>query len=220
VVDRDGRPKAAYWYLKRVLAPVALLCADEGLNGLWLHAVNDTDQAIDAELRVARYLDGRMQGRPASAPVHVPARGSESIHADALFDGFCDLTYAYRFGPPGHDVVVATLRDPSANGVVTSALYFPGHLPLPSQDVGLTAHAELTHEGYALLLEVERFAHAIAIDVDGCAPDDNYLHLEPGEPRVIRLRTAARDAVRRGRVVVPNSDAAVPIFFAEAAHAG
>ena len=41
VIDSTGRPKAAYWYLKRALAPVALIASDEGLNGLWLHAVND-----------------------------------------------------------------------------------------------------------------------------------------------------------------------------------
>jgi beta-mannosidase len=220
VVDGDGRPKAAYWYLKRVLAPVALLCADEGLNGLWLHAVNDTERAVDVELRVARYLDGRMQGRPASVPLHVPARGSQSLHADALLDGFCDLTYAYRFGPPGHDVVVATLRDPSTSAVLTSALHFPGYLPSATREVGLTAHAELTSEGYALVLEAERFAHAIAIDVDGCTPDDNYLHLEPGEPRVVRLRNAAPDAIRGGRVAMLNGEAALPILSAEAAHAG
>jgi beta-mannosidase len=220
VIDHHGRPKPAYWYLKRVLAPVALLCADEGLNGLWLHAVNDTQEAIDGELRVARYLDGRLQGQPATMGLHVPARGSQSLHADALFDGFCDLTYAYRFGPPAHDVVVATLRDPSTNGVRTSALYFPGRLPSAMHDAAVTAHAELTSQGYALVLEAEQFVHAVAIDVDGCVPDDNYLHLEPGEPRVVRLRTAARDALRRGRVSALNGQAAVPILFAEAAHAG
>ena len=42
IVDSTGQPKAAYWYLKRALNPVALLAIDEGLNGLWLHAMNDT----------------------------------------------------------------------------------------------------------------------------------------------------------------------------------
>ena len=45
IVDSTGRPKAAYWYLKRALAPVALLQRRRGLNGLWLHAVNDTAEA-------------------------------------------------------------------------------------------------------------------------------------------------------------------------------
>jgi beta-mannosidase len=109
VIDSDGRPKTAYWYLKRVLAPVALLAADEGLNGLWFHAVNDTPHPIDAELRVARYGGGCMRGVSVSTALTIPARGARSVHADPLFEGFVDLTYAYRFGPPEHDVVAATL---------------------------------------------------------------------------------------------------------------
>ena len=67
IIDSTGRPKAAYWYLKRALAPVALLSADEGLNGLWLHAVNDTAEPIEADLRIALTVDGPMHGgdRPA-----------------------------------------------------------------------------------------------------------------------------------------------------------
>ena len=37
----------------------------------------------------------------------VPARGTSLHFADALLDGFRDTSYAYRFGPPGHDLVVA-----------------------------------------------------------------------------------------------------------------
>ena len=55
IIDSTGQPKAAYWYLKRALAPVALLAVDEGLNGLWLHALNDTAESIETELRVALY---------------------------------------------------------------------------------------------------------------------------------------------------------------------
>ena len=86
VLDSTGRPKAAYWYLKRALAPVALLDADEGLNGLWLHAVNDTAEPIEAELRVALYRDGRLRGEPARTTLTIPARGHRSVHADALFE--------------------------------------------------------------------------------------------------------------------------------------
>ena len=58
VIDSAGRPKAAYWYLKRACAPIALLAVDEGLNGLWLHALNDTCEPIEAELRVTLYRGG------------------------------------------------------------------------------------------------------------------------------------------------------------------
>jgi len=59
-----GRPKAAYWYLKRAFAPVALLAVDEGLNGLWFHALNDTCEPIETEIRITLYREGRPHGRP------------------------------------------------------------------------------------------------------------------------------------------------------------
>ncbi|MGH9142058.1 MAG: glycoside hydrolase family 2 protein, partial [Vicinamibacterales bacterium] len=123
IVDSGGRPKAAYWYLKRALAPVALLTADEGLNGLWFHLINDTPEPIEAELRIAVYRDGIRSGAPVCTPVVIPGRGHRSIHADALLGGFRDLTCAYRVGPPGHDVVAATLRAAGSTSLRAAACY-------------------------------------------------------------------------------------------------
>jgi beta-mannosidase len=221
IVDATGRPKAAYWYLKRAFAPLALLVSDEGLNGLWIHAVNDTSEAFDGELRVARYRNGVMQGQPGYSAISIPARGHRSIHADALFDGFVDLTYAYQFGPPGHDVVAVTLRD-QATGVVRAAMsYYPDSLPMPDAvaGTGLSARAEPSSGGYTLLLESERFAHAVAIDLDGWRPDDNYLGLEPGEPRRIELRPNGDRSTFRGTVSALNHHGPVAFVVAEAVSA-
>jgi beta-mannosidase len=217
VLDSTGRPKAAYWYLKRALAPVALLMADEGLNGLWVHAVNDTNEPIVADLGLARYRDGVMQGIPARSTLRIPGRGYQSVHADALFDGFVDLTFAYRFGPPPHDVVAATLRDARTGALRAVACYFPGTPPADrAETLGLTARVEQTDDGYALVLETERFAHAVTIDIEGWLPDDNYLTLEPGEVRRVALHpmtdgsalcgsVSALNSGRRARFIVPET---------------
>jgi beta-mannosidase len=224
VIDSDDRPKAAYWYLKRACAPVALFTADEGLNGLWIHAVNDTDEPIEADLRVAIYCDG-LSRDAVTTRVTVPAQGHSSVHADALFEGFRDLTYAYRFGPPAHDVIAASLRDAGTGRLRASACYYPGPLPAGrDRDIGLTVGTELGANGYTLVLVTERFAHAVAIDVDGFVPDDNYLNVEPGEPTRVRLRATARDAVPRGRVSALNGrdelQIEAAVSAAEAVHAG
>ena len=216
VIDATGRPKAAYWYLKRALAPVALLVIDEGLNGLWIHAVNDTGTAVEGDLRIALYRDGNRLGEAASASVQLPARGHASIHADALFAGFRDLTYAYRFGPPAHDVVAATLRDRATGELLSEACYFPHQLPAGrATDLGLAARVESTAQGYVLVLETNRFAHAVSIDVEGFSPEDNYLHLAPGEARRIGLRATIDGAIPRGRVEALNGCESVPIGIAE-----
>jgi beta-mannosidase len=225
VIDSEGRPKAAYWYLKRAWAPVALFAADEGLNGLRIHAVNDTAEPIETDLRIAVYQDGVRRGPAVMTRFRVPARGHHSVQADALFEGFRDLTYAYRFGPPAHDVIAASLRDAGTGLFRAGACYFPGPLPAGQGcDLGLTVRTELGADGYALVLETERFAHAVAIDVDDFVPDDNYLNLEPGETRTVRLRATTRGSVPRGRVSALNApdtiSITVPVSLLEAAHAG
>ena len=193
VIDSSGRAKAAYWYLKRALAPIALLCADEGLNGLWLHALNDTPDALAGDLRIALYGAGRMRGRPVSVPLDVAPRSSQSVHVDGLFDGFLDLTYAYRFGPPQHDVVSFTLADRKTGALRATACYSPGHLPCTGDpELRLRADVEPFGDGYVLILEANRFAHAIVIDINGFAPDDNYLNLEPARPRQVALNQSVR----------------------------
>lgn len=214
ILDSSGRPKSVYWYLKRALAPVALLAIDEGLNGLWLHAVNDTADAIDADIRVSLYGGGRLRGRPAQTAIAIPARSVRSVHADALFDGFLDLTYAYRFGPPGHDAIAATMTDRTSGAMLATAHGFPSGLPAAADDdLDVTVRVEPAVEGFGLDLEANRFAHAVAIDAEGFVPDDNYLHLEPGRPRRVVLRGDARGLPLRGTVRALNGPAPVAIGF-------
>jgi beta-mannosidase len=221
IVDSLGRPKPAYWYLARGCAPLALLVADEGLNGLWLHVVNDTGQAVEGELRVATYSNGVRQEPAVCADVEIPARGHRSIHANALFESFRDLTCAYRFGSLEHDLVACTLRDRVSGAVLASAHYFPHRLPAvwpPDVDIRLTARVESIDDRLVLALEAARCAYAVEIDFDDFVPDDNYLYLEPGETRRIGLRPNAScvlPAEKRGRVSALNSQGVVHITLAE-----
>jgi beta-mannosidase len=115
--------------------------------------------------------------------------------------------------------VASTIRDSATGARRAAAYYFPGTLPAEREDsVGLTARVEPSDEGYALVLETARFAHAVAIDVEGCLPDDNYLHLEPGETRRVRLRPTARGGAPRGSVSALNGRGSVPIVAAETVH--
>jgi len=218
VIDAEGRPKAAYWYLRRVLAPVALLAIDEGLNGLWLHVVNDTADAIQTAISVRLYRDGLMVAETRSAPFPVASRGHHTCHADALFDTFRDLTYAYRFGPPAHDTVMAELEEAVTGVVLSTTWAYP--LALPSRvdrDVRLTAHLEGDREA-TLVLESGRLAHAVAIDVDLATPADNYVNVEPGRPRRIALRRSGAPGLVRGSVTALNASAPVVIQPVEVTH--
>jgi beta-mannosidase len=212
VVDSTGAPKAAYYYLKRAYQPVALFLSDEGLNGLELHALNDTAAPIDAEVRLTLYRHGAVKVAEGATNVVVPPRSGIEVRADSLFEHFLDTTYAFRFGPPGHDVAVASLTERGTGGA--PALVPPGrilgqafHFPLglgsfgsraragaagagdPGIDVSASKQAEKQRDGeYVMIIRSKTFAQSVAIDARDYLPDDNYFHIEPGGERTVVMR--------------------------------
>ncbi len=211
VVDSTGNPKPAWWYLRRAFAPVALFASDEGLNGLYCHAVNDTATPLQAELGVTVYREGRIPIARGRGSVTLPARGAATLHVDALLAGFHDLTYAYRFGPPGHDVIAARLED--REGVLLgTAFHWPVGLPSGQvDDLGLVASAQPMEGGYLLTLESRRVAFAVGIHADGFQPGDNWFHLEPGAPRTVPLVPTGAPRRLDGLVRALNGLGAIPI---------
>jgi beta-mannosidase len=209
VLDSAGQPKAAYHYLRRTLQPVAVLFVDEGLNGLDTHVVNDGPAELDAELRLA-FFCGEVMVASATTPVRMAGRSVARIRVADLFERFVDSTYAYRFGPPSHDVTVATLSDRATKLVRSEAFHFPG--PLPSRqegDVGLEALATATPGGsWKLTLRTRRLAQSVEVDVRGFSPDDNYFHIAPGGTREVSLRPMGAATVPQGAARPLNSHAA------------
>ncbi len=212
VVDATGWPKAAYHYLRRILAPVTVFFSDEGLNGVSVHVVNDTAAPIAARLRLALYGRGETTVAHVETPVQVAPRGGITLTAAALLDGFVDITRAYRFGPPAHELTVATLL--SATGeTLGEAFHFPAGLPAQREaDVGMEAEAVASVDGgYALTVRSRRFAQAIAIDAGDLRPSDNYFHLAPGGTRTIRLHATRTDPPVRGSLRALNSETSTRI---------
>lgn len=189
VIDSAGRPKSVYYYLKRALAPLAVFLEDEGLSGLRLHVVNELPHSIKASLRIAVYRHGQTCVHEQSVPVSVAARGATEWSVDELIGHFVDPSYAYRFGPPAQDVILATLSPMSLDIKPSQAFHFPNGLRFPqSADIGLQAQAQPIGGGrYALTVQAARFAQAVQIDVRGYQADDNYFHLEPGGRRTVAL---------------------------------
>src|SRR5260370_41495165 len=78
VVDSEGRPKAAYHYLKRALQPIAVFLIDEGLNGLDAHIVNERAEPLAAELHVELFR-GEHRVEKAGTPIGMRARVSPEL---------------------------------------------------------------------------------------------------------------------------------------------
>ncbi|HVZ74048.1 MAG TPA: glycoside hydrolase family 2 protein [Polyangia bacterium] len=211
VVDATGAPKAAWHYLRRALAPIAAHVSDEGGNGLAVHVCNDGAAALTGELEVVLYRAGEVRVAGAKRAIEVAPRAAVEIAAASLFDGFFDLSYAYRFGPPSHDLVVATVRAP-AGGVVAEAFHFPVGLPATRElDVGLTAEVATNDDGASLVVKTKRFAQSIAVEVEGHEPDDAFFHLAPGATRAIALRRISGAGPTRGTLQPLNAETSAKI---------
>lgn len=208
VLDASGAPKAAYFYLRRALQPVAIHLSDEGVNGLAVHVINDRAVELRGEVRLEAFRgDARVVA--ARHAIDVSPHGAVEVSAASMLDRFHDLSYAYRFGPPPHDVVVATLV---AEGVeAAEAFHFPLGLAM-SRERGETLEAEARpgNDGdVEIVVRARRFAQSIAIEAGGYEPDDAYFHLAPGGERRVRLRLVeARARASRCALRPLNAEAA------------
>jgi beta-mannosidase len=208
VVDASGAPKAAFYSLKRALQPVTVHVSDEGGNGLALHVCNDGAEPLRGRLELTLFRGGEIRVDHGELPVDVAPRARLELPAAAAFEGLLDLSYAYRFGPPAYDVLVATLRTGAEAGErVTEAFHFPRGLPSARElDVGLTAEAA-EHEGDTrLVVRTRRFAQSIAIEAAGFEPEDAFFHLAPGGERSVRLRRVSGTGPARGTVQPLNAE--------------
>jgi len=212
LVDAAGRPKAAWFVLRRGFAPVAVLTTDEGVNGLGLHLVNDRADPVEGTLVVGLHTASHQVEEVAHA-VSVPARGGLALRADSLFDGFRELSYAYRFGPRPFELVTVELRD-AAGDVVASTGYLPGGAARGTDpDLGLQAQVEPADGGvWQLSVSTRHFAQYVHLDVPGFVPDDSWFHLPPGGSCTTVLRPeSGTEGAPRGRVRALNSPTTSPV---------
>lgn len=190
VIDSHGHPKAAYYYLKRALRPIAVLITDEAANGLTLHITNDAAADLEGQLQLELFKSSVPVGRPLTRAVSVGARSVLQLNATQLFDGFVDLSYAYRFGPPSYDVLrVAFLSGEWAQPV--EAFHFPLGLPNTQADIGLSATARPAHGHIEVDIACREFAQGVHIEAPGYVADDLYFHMAPRSRRTVRLSARA-----------------------------
>ena len=205
VIDDAGRPKACYFYLKRVLQPLTVVLSDEGVNGLFVHVLNERPEGSQVDLELSAWR-GDVQVAVGKKALVVQARGTQSLSGVELLGHFMDLTYAYRFGPMSCDAVVATLTD-TQSGQITRAFHFPAGLSAArGASVGLSAKAVMTDAVTAeLTIHTQRFAHGIYFDIPGFQPDDDYFHLPPGGEVRVTLHRSGEDMALAGAVHAANS---------------
>jgi beta-mannosidase len=199
LIDALGRPKAAYFYAARAMAPFALVLTDEGLNGLYAHALHDRPQPLPTTLSVTLYRDGEQPLGSHARDVLLPGVMPTRVSVEAVLGRFHDTAYAYRFGPPGYDVCVARLVDPT--GRVATSFHLPSGLARPrDRDLGLRGELLRTAAGLCARVRTRRFAQHVTLDVPGHLPLDDAFHLEPGGERIVPLVADPASSTPRGKL--------------------
>lgn len=189
ILDSGNRPKSVWWALRRAWAPHAVLFTDEGLDGLDLHVVNETPAPLRAEVEWL-FFHGKSCVEQARVPVEVAAFGGATFSASAMAGRFVDLTWAYRFGPPRGEVVVARLWHDGQ--VLGEDAWFPLGLTLPMVTPELAATVSAQPDGSVELhLQTDVFLQALRLEpAPGWCAGEDHLHLSPGVARRVRFTPA------------------------------
>ena len=218
LLDDTGMPKACFRMLSRVLQPVFVSVSDDGLNGLHVHVVHEGPKPLSGSLEVKAYRQSEIVVAEGRCGVDLPARASKRLPVVGLLDGFMDLSYAYRFGPPEHDLVVATLRTHDGTTLAQSLHWVGGWSLQRSPDIGLEATARSLEDGaFEVTVRTRAAAIALHFEVDTHVPEDDFFHLAPGDERKVRLEPRAARKPLAGRVAAVNVAVSAPIRMAPSA---
>jgi beta-mannosidase len=206
LIDATGRPKPVYYAARRAFRPLQVTLTDEGTNGLDMHVINDTgdEQRVIAEIICLR--DGAVPVVSGRKDLVLGAHSATRIPATEFFGAFFDTAYAFRFGPPSHDVTVARLSDVETGAEIASAFHFPLGRAAVRHPALLEAKLEEEAGGFVLALSTNVFAQNVEIEVQGFDLQDNWFHLSPDRPRRIRLTGEGRPS---GQVRLANGKSAV-----------
>ena len=194
VIASDGEPKSAWHALKRAFRPVQLSITDEGVNGIALHVINERPEPLEAEVSLTCWRDGAAPVVTASRAIVVASREAKTLSAFELIGRFFDISYAYKFGPPSHDVTSAALTCAKTGAVLAEAFHFPLGRALPRLPLGLTARIEGEADAPVLALKTERFAQSVHIADEAWRPAENWLHLVPGREKRIAMMARTNGA--------------------------
>ena len=213
-IDSLGMPKATYYFLKRTWQARQIVLTDEGLNGIHLHAMNESPEPLDGFVEVQLLKEPNIVVAKAEVPLTLAARERRMLNADELLGGFFDVSYAYRFGPAHHDIVLATLFDQD-HQVVSEAFHFIKRRESNIVPAAIETSVEPVGEvDFQVTLRSDRFLHDARIDAKGYLANDNDFHLPPQRTKVVHFRPfGAKVAKFRAEVEALNLETPVSLSF-------
>jgi beta-mannosidase len=161
------------------------------------HVVNDRGSPLSARLRIALYHDLEQPVGEGNQAIELAGHDGFERNVETIIGRFVDASWAYRFGPPAQDLVVASLELDGDDGpeLLSQAFRFPAGRPThiePADRLGLVAAVAADANGpLRMTLSSRRLAYGLRLDVPGFRPDDDAFSVEPGGSRVVVLHPIA-----------------------------
>ena len=215
VLDHAGVPKAPWFVLRRVFAPVAVFLVDDGLDGLKIVAFNDTAERLDVALHLRSHTPAGAVPTDVVVPLRLGAHDAQTLSWNVATAGFTDVNHAYRFGARTFDAASVQMLDHTGD-VLAESVHLVGGAARPAErSVGLSATARRSETGWSVTVETEYAAQYVRLDVRGFEAADSWFHLAPGGSRTVELRATAGHTSLSGRVAALNSVVTAPILVAE-----
>lgn len=205
LLDVDRVPKAAWWVARRILAPLALLLSDDGLDGIGIDLLNDTPLPVTGRLVVRSHRSDGVAEVLGDLAVTIEGHGSLSTGVDALTGSFRDLNHAHGFGIRTVDAVTAELLSPDGARLSDGVLLTGGAARPRVPDVGLAADLAVDGDGWVLTVGSRDTAQWVEVDLNGSRPGDSWFHVPAGCTREVTVAGAGRPPPT-GRVRALNSE--------------
>lgn len=187
VIDFTGRRKPVWYGLKRAFRPLQVVLTDEGTNGLDVHLLNEGADHREVTLELVCRREGAMSVVSGRQTLVLEPRGQQTIAATSLFGAFFDTTYAFRFGPPSHDVTIARLSDATTGDLLAEAFHFPLGRSQALHRAELKIDLLEGGSGWMIEIASETLAQSVHVSAEGYRASDDWFHLAPGSPKRLRL---------------------------------
>ena len=189
LVDDQGHPKSVLHALSRVQQPLFATIVSRGLNGLFLHLVNETAQEVAGEVELVLYRHGSDEIARRSRPVLLKARASHQWPLTDWLDGFMDLNWTYRFGPMTQDLAVATWKDQHGHPLAQALHFEPSQILQFNGHPGLVATAVKREDGQMeVTVTTQVVAYGVHFEAFGWQASDEFFHLPPGCIKTVVFR--------------------------------
>jgi beta-mannosidase len=183
VIDYYLNPKAAYHYVRRAMAPV-ILSPEVAEGDLRVWGVNDTAAAWTGEVHLQQLdLLGTARSRR-SVQAQIPPRSVALVAAWPLGE----VTEV-----AGSDPGCYLLSGPPGGGIPENMLFLCELKDVVLRPATIAAHWKpLDANAHEVTLTSDTLAYFVHLvfPVDGVEASDNYVHVLPSRPAVIRVRSA------------------------------